>query len=81
MMVTPDLLIMNDGSAVDVRRWPQRRQELYHSIIPHEYGGMPPRGEGIEILRRSQNRVNSQPGGTHSIYEVRVISPAPVRSC
>lgn len=71
MTVTPDLLTANDGTAVDAGRWARRRDELYQAIVPHEYGGMPPRGERTDVILRSRNTVRSWPGGVNCAYEVR----------
>ena len=71
MTVSPDLLTFQDGSAVDAGGWARRRQELYDAIIPHEYGGLPPRGEGVEVVRRAQSRVRAWPGVRYFTYEIR----------
>lgn len=71
MNVTPDLLTLNDGTSVDARNWPGRRQELYDAIIPHEFGGMPPAHEGVDVIRRATSGVRHWPGVQYRTYEVR----------
>jgi hypothetical protein len=71
MVVTPDLLTFEDGTPVDAGEWPRRRNELYNTIIPHEYGGMPPCGEGTEVFLRARNAIRGWAGVVYRTYEVR----------
>ena len=57
MHLKPDLFIFDDGSPVDANSWFRRRQELANIIIPHEFGGMPPGHESIDIIRRANSRI------------------------
>lgn len=69
--LTPDLLIAKDGSPVDASTWPQRRIELEQTIVPHEYGNMPPRGESTVAVRRSHSTLRGWNGATYTTFEVR----------
>ncbi len=71
MPLMPDLLSFRDGGAVTAATWRQRRQELYDAIIPHEYGGMPPAGEGTEVIPRARVGVRRWPGVIYRTVEVR----------
>lgn len=72
MDVKPDLLTFADGSEVSAEGWPRRRAELAATIIPHEYGGMPPVGEQTVAIRRSNiASVRIWPGVRYLTYEVR----------
>jgi len=43
MTTLPDLLCTHDGAPVRTAgAWQQRRDEIYHAIVPLAYGGMPP---------------------------------------
>jgi hypothetical protein len=59
-----DLLTFNDGSpVVSSEDWRRRRKEIYDTIIPLEYGGMPPALEPekttIDIVSTSSPRAKS----------------------
>jgi hypothetical protein len=69
--VLPDLLRHDDGSPVSPATWEKRRQELYQGIVPHEYGGMPPAGEGTEVFRLCCQTLKSGNGVRYCSYEVR----------
>ena len=75
MNVTPDLLTFPDGSAVDAASWPRRRKELADAVIPHEFGGMPPEHEGVDVIRRASSGVRHWPGVQYHTYEVRTRFP------
>lgn len=75
MNVHPDLLTFHDGSAVDTTSWPRRREELANAIIPHEFGGMPPEHESVDIIRRASSRIRHWPGIQYATYEVRIRFP------
>lgn len=72
MTLKPDLLVFRNGKPVDTASWPRRRAELERAIVPHEYGGMPPRGVRTEAILRARNRVPELPGAGYRVYEVRV---------
>ncbi len=71
MEIKPDLLQMADGTAATKTTWPRRRTELYEVIVPHEYGGMPPRGDGTQVLQRSHSKMRDWKGVEYHTYEVR----------
>ena len=71
MNLEPDLLTFNNGSTVDAGSWSRRRRELADTIIPHEYGGMPPEPEKVDVIRRSRGNIRHWPGIQHLTYEVR----------
>ena len=71
----PDLFVFDDGSPVDANVWFRRRQELANTIIPHEFGGMPPRHESVDIIRRANSRIRDWPGVQYATYEVDVRFP------
>ena len=75
MHLKPDLFVFDDGSPVDANSWFRRRQELTNIIIPHEFGGMPPQHESIDIIRRANSRIRDWPGVQYSTYEVDVRFP------
>jgi hypothetical protein len=75
MNVAPDLLTLQDGSPVNARSWPRRRQELHDIIIPHQFGGMPPQHEGIDVIQRSTSGIQHWPGVEHRTFEVRTRFP------
>ena len=75
MHLKPDLFVFDDGSPVDANSWFRRRQELANIIIPHEFGGMPPQHESIDIIRRANSRIRDWPGVQYSTYEVDVRFP------
>ena len=55
--LAPDPLRFEHGMEADASSWPRRRRELARAIVPHEYGGMPPAPDGVEVIRRSANLV------------------------
>lgn len=71
MELKPDLLTLNNGQAVTVATWRQRRKELYEAIVPHEYGGMPPQGKTTIAILRCHNVVHHWDGVIYNRYEVR----------
>jgi hypothetical protein len=71
MNLTPDLLTSSDGTAVDTKSWPRRRQELYDAIIPHEFGGMPPEHDSVDVIVRAISDIRHWPGIRYHTYEVR----------
>ena len=71
MNLEPDLLTFNNGSTVDAGSWSRRRRELADTIIPHEYGGMPPEPEKVDVIRRSRGNIRHWPGIQYLTYEVR----------
>ncbi|MDA0746117.1 MAG: hypothetical protein O2954_06320, partial [bacterium] len=75
MNITPHLLTFQDGSTVKANSWPSRRKELADIILPHEFGGMPPAHEGIDIIRRSSGRMRDLPGAQYKTYEIRTRFP------
>ncbi|MFT5368261.1 MAG: hypothetical protein ACI8V2_003224 [Candidatus Latescibacterota bacterium] len=72
MNVTPDLLTFHDGSAVDTASWPRRRKELADTIIDHQFGGMPPEPDSIDIIRRASSSVRHWPGVQYNTYEIHM---------
>jgi hypothetical protein len=64
--VMPELLRFADGSVVDRARWPRRRAEIEGAVLGHEYGGMPPKGDGVEVVLRSST-------GGRRVYGVRAV--------
>ena len=52
LAVEPHLLTDLAGSTVTAEGWASRRKELEEAIIPHEYGGMPPQHEAVEVYAR-----------------------------
>lgn len=72
MNVTPDLLIHKDGSTVTAESWSQRRNELADAIIDHQFGGMPPKPEHIEIVQRASSNIRHWPGIKYNTYEIRI---------
>jgi hypothetical protein len=74
MDVTPDVLKFADGKPVaDAATWRRRREEVYSAIVPHEYGGMPPAPDAVEVFQRSRTKARSFPFGATAVYGVRVI--------
>lgn len=71
--LTPDLLAFQDGRHVTAETWPERRAELETIVLPHEYGGLPPRGMRTEVICRSRSRVRELPGAAYHVFEVRVV--------
>jgi len=69
--LTPDLLTSADGKKIAVATWPQRRAELYETIVPHEYGGLPPQGEKTVTIRHSHYSVRGWNGVKYATFEVR----------
>jgi hypothetical protein len=69
--IAPDLLTFNSGAAVTRDIWAQRRKELHDAIIPHEYGGMPPDPQRVELVRRARSTRQRWPVGSYTTYEVR----------
>jgi hypothetical protein len=70
--VLPDLLKLNDGTSVTKAVWERRRSELYKSIVPHEYGGLPPSGEETIATRICESRMWKDGGARFQSYDVRV---------
>ena len=68
----PDLLKFADGGTVTANEWQERRKELYESIIPHEYGGLPPTGSGTSATRLSSYAISPERRIAFQTYEVRV---------
>lgn len=75
MKISPDLLTFENGAAVSVETWPQRRKELHDAIIPHEYGGMPPLPERTDVMLRARSTIRNWPGIAYRTYEVRAHFP------
>ena len=75
MDVTPDLLTFEDGSAVTAEQWASRREQLYDEIIPHEFGGMPPAPEAVEVTARATSSIRHWSGVRYHTYEVRCHLP------
>jgi hypothetical protein len=71
MDIKPDLLTFAKATTVTAPTWSQRRDELHEAIVPHEYGGMPPRGETTVTIQRSRGNLRGWNGVVYSIYEVR----------
>jgi hypothetical protein len=69
--VLPDLLTFADGRTVTAREWQHRRDELYKLIVPHEYGGLPPTGNGTLATRISSYAISPERRITFETYEVR----------
>jgi hypothetical protein len=46
-----------------------------NSLIPHEFGGMPPEHEGIDVIRRASSSIRHWPGIQYQTYEVRTRFP------
>ncbi|NLL82746.1 MAG: hypothetical protein GX230_00720 [Lentisphaerae bacterium] len=72
----PDLLTSANGAAVTANNWPARRSELTELILPHQFGGLPPKGERTEVLCRARSMPRDMPGIRFHIYEVRVFFDA-----
>ena len=72
MNVTPDLLTFENGTPVDAASWPQRREELANAIIDHQFGGMPPEPERVEVIQRASSNIRHWPGVTYNTYEIRI---------
>ena len=70
--LAPDPLRFEDGTEADASSWPRRRGELARAIIPHEYGGMPPAPDGVEVIRRSANLIAPKRVVAYHTYEIRV---------
>ena len=70
--LAPDLLRFEDGTEADALSWARRRGELARAIIPHEYGGMPPAPDGVEVIRRSANLIAPERVVAYHTYEIRV---------
>ncbi|MFT5374689.1 MAG: hypothetical protein ACI906_001509 [Candidatus Latescibacterota bacterium] len=68
--LTPDLLISAERQTVAAATWPQRRTELYETIVPHEYGGMPPQGAKTHAIRHSHSTIGGWDGVTYATFEV-----------
>ncbi|MEC7227273.1 MAG: hypothetical protein VX670_06250 [Candidatus Latescibacterota bacterium] len=71
MDLQPDLLKLEDGSAVTAQNWSQRRTELSDIIVPSEYGGMPPSGRVGEPVLFCSVSVRAWDGVVYETYEVR----------
>ncbi len=71
MHIQPDILTLCDGSTATAQQWPRRRAELFDAIVPHQYGGMPPQVEGVELVEYCSNRIRDWDGVTYATYEVR----------
>jgi hypothetical protein len=72
MNITPDLLTHQDGSPITPESWSQRRKELGDIIIDHQFGGMPPEPDSIDIIQRASSNVRHWPGVQYNTYEIRV---------
>ena len=70
--LAPDPLRFEDGTQADASSWPRRRGEMARAIIPHEYGGMPPAPDGVEVIRRSANLIAPERVVAYHTYEIRV---------
>lgn len=71
MDVTPELLTFDDGAPVSANDWSRRRRELSDAIVPHEYGGMPPDPEDVEVIQRASKKVRRWAGVRYRTYEIR----------
>ena len=71
MKLSPELLTFDDGSAVHAGSWPRRRRELYDAIINHEFGGMPPEHEGVDVILRASSDIRNWPGIQYRTHDVR----------
>ena len=69
--ILPDLLTFNDGSPVTATGWEKRRGELFDAIVPHQYGGLPPKGESTTAVKLCTHNNPYKKTIYHS-YEVRV---------
>ena len=69
--LAPDPLRFDDGTEVAPASWPRRRRELARVILPHEYGGMPPAPDGVEVIRRSANLIGPEREVAYHVYEIR----------
>ena len=59
LRVEPDLLTSLAGSPVTAQGWARRREELENAVIPHQFGGMPPPHESVEVYARGHVRALS----------------------
>ena len=59
LRVDPDLLTSLAGSPVTAEGWVRRREELENAVIPHQFGGMPPPHESVEVYARGHVRALS----------------------
>ena len=59
LRVQPDLLTSLAGSPVTAQGWARRREELENAVIPHQFGGMPPLHESVEVYARGHVRALS----------------------
>ncbi len=74
MKLAPDLLTFRNGLPVTADTWPERRLELEATLLPHEYGGLPPRGIRTEIVCRAHSRARElHPEAIFRVFEVRVM--------
>lgn len=71
--VTPDLLRFEDGSIVERENWSERRDQLFATIVPHEYGGMPPSPRATECRLLCKSAIRSEEGIGYHTYEIRSI--------
>ena len=69
--LAPDLLRFENGAEADASSWPRRRGELARAIVPHEYGGMPPAPDGVEVIRRSANLIAPERVVAYHTWEIR----------
>lgn len=69
--ITPDLLQDETGAEASRNSWLHKRGELYKSIIPHEFGGMPPECSSVKLILRAHNRIPGIPGSAFLRYEIR----------
>jgi len=72
LLLLPDLLTNNDGSEVTAANWCQRRQELVAAIIEHQFGALPPGGNGTTLIRRALSRPRHMQDVTYHVYDVTV---------
>jgi hypothetical protein len=74
MDVLPEVLRFADGGVVDRAGWPRRREEIARLLLEHEYGGMPAKCDGVEVVLRSpRSPVRTWPFGVYAVYGVRVV--------
>jgi hypothetical protein len=69
--LAPDPLRFEHGTEADASSWPRRRRELARAIVPHEYGGLPPAPDGVEVIRRSANLIGPEREVAYHTYEIR----------
>ncbi len=72
MHLKPDLLTHNNGLPVEPNSWFRRRQELSTAIISHEFGGMPPQHESLDVIHRANSKIRDWHGVQYITYQVDV---------